>query len=67
VGKGAPPETGRASDDPALRAERNEALEVALLLLFERLSPIERAVFVLREGFDYPFREVSEALGRCAG
>jgi len=57
------PETGLVSDDPALEAERNEALEVAVLLLIERLSPIERAVFVLREAFDYPFREIGEALG----
>jgi RNA polymerase sigma-70 factor (ECF subfamily) len=62
VGRWAP-ETGLASDDPALGAERNEALEVAVLLLLERLSPIERAVFVLREAFDYPFREIGEALG----
>ena len=62
VGRWAP-ETGFASDDPALEAERNEALEVSVLLLLERLSPIERAVFVLREAFDYPFREIGEALG----
>jgi RNA polymerase sigma-70 factor (ECF subfamily) len=57
------PETGLASDDPVLEAEQNEALEVAVLLLLERLSPIERAVFVLREAFDYPFREIGEVLG----
>ncbi|MFD1528367.1 sigma-70 family RNA polymerase sigma factor [Pseudonocardia aurantiaca] len=57
------PEAGPATDDPALEAERNEALEVAVLLLLERMSPIERAVFVLREAFDYPFREIGDALG----
>jgi RNA polymerase sigma-70 factor (ECF subfamily) len=29
----------------------------------ERLSPVERAVFVLREAFEYPFRDIAEALG----
>ena len=57
------PETGPATDDPALGAERNEALEVAVLLLLERMSPTERAVFVLREAFDYPFREIGDAIG----
>jgi RNA polymerase sigma-70 factor, ECF subfamily len=56
------PETGLGSDDPALGAERTEALDLAVLLLLERLSPIERAVFVLREAFDCPFREIAEAL-----
>jgi hypothetical protein len=35
--------------DPALNAERSEALESAALLLLERLSPAERAAYVLRE------------------
>lgn len=56
------PERDRASVDPALEAERSEALELAVQLLMERLSPVERAVYVLREAFDYPFREIAEAL-----
>ncbi|GAA2792058.1 hypothetical protein [Nonomuraea dietziae] len=40
--------------DPYLGAERGEALEFAVLLLLERLSPTERAAYVLREAFDYP-------------
>jgi RNA polymerase sigma-70 factor (ECF subfamily) len=36
--------------------------QLAVRLLFERLSPIERAVYILREAFDYPFREIAEAL-----
>ena len=57
------PEPGGASHDPATDAERSEALELAVTLLMERLSPLERAVFVLREAFDYPFGLIAEALG----
>ena len=57
------PERDLASVDPALEAERSEALEFAVQLLMERLSPVERAVYVLREAFDYPFREIAEVLG----
>lgn len=52
-----------APEDPTVAAERSADLEGAVLLLLQRLSPVERAVFVLREAFDYPFREVAEALG----
>ena len=53
------PERDPVAVDPALEAERDEALEVAVQLLIERLSPVERGVFVLREAFDYPFREIA--------
>ena len=56
------PERDFASDDPAVRAERSEALELGVQLLIKRLSPVERAVYVLREAFDYPFREIAEVL-----
>ena len=56
------PEPGGASHDPATDAERSEALELAVALLLERLSPLERAVFVLREAFDYPFGLIAEVL-----
>lgn len=52
-----------APEDPTTAAERSADLEGAVLLLLQRLSPVERAVFVLREAFDYPFREIAEALG----
>jgi RNA polymerase sigma factor (sigma-70 family) len=51
-----------AHEDPTVSAERSADLERAVLLLLQRLSPVERAVFVLREAFDYPFREIAEAL-----
>ncbi|MEN5074418.1 RNA polymerase sigma factor SigJ [Isoptericola cucumis] len=56
------PEPVDTSDDPALGAERAEALETATLLLMEHLTPVERAVYVLREAFGYPHRKVAEIL-----
>ena len=50
------------SDNPALVADRSSELEGAVRLLFQRLWPAGSAVFVLREAFDYPFREIAEAL-----
>jgi RNA polymerase sigma-70 factor, ECF subfamily len=51
-----------ARADPLLDAQRGEALELAVGALLEKLSPAERAVYVLREAFDYPYRKVSEVL-----
>jgi RNA polymerase sigma factor (sigma-70 family) len=48
--------------DPALDIERREALELAVLMLLENLSPTERAVYVLREAFDYPYTQISQVL-----
>lgn len=46
-------------DDDALRnAETADSLSLAFLHLLEKLSPVERAVFLLREVFDYPYDEV---------
>src|SRR3954454_16035541 len=47
---------------PAETAEQREAVSYAVLTLLERLSPNERAVYVLREAFDYPHREIAELL-----
>jgi RNA polymerase sigma factor (sigma-70 family) len=58
-----PPQRGTASADPSVRAERAEAVGLAVDVLVERLSPVERAVYVLREAFDYPFRDIADALG----
>ena len=49
--------------DPALGAEQRHALEPALSAILETLSPGERAVYVLREGFDYPHRRIAKVLG----
>ena len=54
------PEPVDTSADPLLGAVRGEALESAVLAVMEKLSPAERAVFVLREAFDYPFARIAE-------
>ncbi|WP_405904725.1 RNA polymerase sigma-70 factor [Streptomyces sp. NBC_00828] len=50
--------------DPARSAELADSLSTAALLLLERLSPLERAVFVLREVFTFGFPEIAAAVGR---
>jgi RNA polymerase sigma-70 factor (TIGR02957 family) len=57
------PEPVDTTADPYLGAERGEALELAVLMLMERLSPTERAAYVLREAFDYPYPQIAEILG----
>ncbi|MFC8227662.1 RNA polymerase sigma factor SigJ [Streptomyces sp. NPDC057287] len=47
---------------PADTAEQRESVSYAVLALMERLSPNERAVYVLREAFDYPHRQIAEIL-----
>jgi len=47
---------------PADTAEQRESVSYAVLVLLERLSPNERAVYVLREAFDYPHREIAAIL-----
>ncbi len=56
------PEPVDTGADPHLGAERDEALGFAVLLLLERLSPNERAAYVLREAFDYPYRQIAEII-----
>src|SRR5262249_27703424 len=50
--------------DPERSAELADSLSMAALLLLERLSPVERAVFVLREVFAFDFPEIAAAVGR---
>jgi RNA polymerase sigma-70 factor (ECF subfamily) len=50
--------------DPERSAELADSVSMAALLLLERLSPLERAVFVLREVFGFGFPEVAAAVGR---
>lgn len=56
------PEPVDTSADPKLGAERAEALEFAVLRLLESLNPMERAAYVLREAFDYPYERIAEIL-----
>jgi RNA polymerase sigma-70 factor, ECF subfamily len=50
--------------DAALPVERAEEVSLALLVVLETLSPVQRAVFVLREVFDLPYQEIAEVLDR---
>jgi RNA polymerase sigma-70 factor (ECF subfamily) len=54
------PEPVDTAADPQLGAERGAALELAVLLLLEKLTPTERAAYVLREAFDYPYDQIAE-------
>lgn len=54
------PEPVDTAADPQLGAERGAALEFAVLVLLEKLSPTERAAYVLREAFDYPYSRIAE-------
>ena len=53
-----------SAGDPASKAERVDSLSVAGLALMERLSPLERAAFVLRVIFGYGYADVAAALDR---
>jgi RNA polymerase sigma factor (sigma-70 family) len=56
------PEPFDVEADPALGAERRETLELAMRTLMETLSPSERAAYVLREAFDYSYRQIADVL-----
>ncbi|CAL9669040.1 ECF RNA polymerase sigma factor SigJ [Streptomyces sp. enrichment culture] len=51
-------------EDPERSAELADSVSMAALLLLERLSPLERSVFVLREVFAFGFDEIAAAVGR---
>ena len=51
-------------EDPERAAELADSVSMVALLLLERLSPLERAVFVLREVFGFDFDQVAAAVGR---
>jgi RNA polymerase sigma-70 factor (TIGR02957 family) len=51
-------------DDPAVHAEMSDSMSLAFLVLLERLSPEQRAVFLLREVFDYGYDTIAEIVGK---
>src|SRR4051812_19632601 len=51
-------------DDPARQAELSDSLSMAFLVVLESLSPEQRAVFLLRDVFDYPYDEVARIVGK---
>ena len=50
--------------DPSALQDLSDDLSFAFLLLLERLSPVERAVFLLREPFGYSYKEIGEIVGK---
>jgi RNA polymerase sigma-70 factor (ECF subfamily) len=50
---------------PAQQAELHESLSMAFLVLLEQLTPTERAVFLLREVFDYDYAEIAAIVGKA--
>jgi RNA polymerase sigma-70 factor, ECF subfamily len=53
--------TGQAGDS-YLNSDMDDSLSMAFLVLLERLTPVERAVFLLREVFDYEYAEIARIL-----
>lgn len=58
------PGSVREREDGAERAVIAESVSLAVLVVLESLSPLERAVFVLREAFGFPYAEIAEVLER---
>ena len=59
--------TDEGAGDPSAQAELADSLSLAFLVLLERLSPVERAAFLLREVFAYPYDEIAEVIGKSEG
>jgi RNA polymerase sigma-70 factor, ECF subfamily len=57
---------GQPAADPAAAAEQADSLSMAFLLLLERLTPLERAVFLLHDVFGYSYPEAAGVVGRSA-
>ncbi len=53
-----------SGDDPAQQAEMADSLSLAMLVLLESLSPEQRAVLLLHDVFDYPYREIAAIVGK---
>lgn len=58
--------TTNAEDAALHTVERRESLTIAFLVLLERLTPYERAVFLLHEAFGYPYEEIADVVGKSA-
>ncbi len=56
--------TDAGFDDPARHAEEADSLSMAFLLVLERLSPVERAVFLLHDVFNYGYDEIAAFVGK---
>jgi len=56
------PEPVDAGSDPWSAAERDQALACGVRMLLEKLTPTERAAYILREAFDYAYRDIANVL-----
>ena len=56
------PEPVDTSADPCVAAERDQALACGVRMLLETLTPTERAAYILREAFDYAYRDIANVL-----
>jgi RNA polymerase sigma-70 factor, ECF subfamily len=54
------------TDDPSAQVELADSISIAFLVVLERLSPIERAVFLLREVFEYDYDEIAQMVGKSS-
>ena len=61
-----PQQSSEPHDDSALQLEMSQNLSTAFMLMLERLSPLERAVFVLRQGFDLNYQEIAASVDQSA-
>ncbi|MBX5469899.1 MAG: RNA polymerase sigma-70 factor [Thermoleophilaceae bacterium] len=64
VGEWLPEPLLTGGDEASRHAEVADSLSTAFLVLLESLSPVERAVFLLREVFDYPYPEIAGIVGK---
>jgi RNA polymerase sigma-70 factor (ECF subfamily) len=64
VGPWLPEPLIQTEDHPESIRMMEDDVSTAFLLLLERLNPVERAVFLLRESFDLSYREIAEAIGK---
>ncbi|WP_214630137.1 RNA polymerase sigma factor SigJ [Paenibacillus agaridevorans] len=53
-------------EDPALAYERSESMSTAYLMLLQQLNAVERAIFLLRELYQYSYEEIAEIVGKHA-
>jgi RNA polymerase sigma-70 factor (ECF subfamily) len=58
------PLVDESAADPAAASILTDSLTLGFLVLLESLSPVERAVFILREGFEAEFAEIAETVGK---
>ena len=56
------PEPADPSSDPRVAVERDQALACGVRMLLQKLTPAERAAYILREAFDYAYRDIAIAL-----